>query len=560
MAQKVCENGDAGGEKMITGFDPNLFYLFLSDAIIVFQDLVAFFNALYETQKYRFYDAAKDNSLYHDPLLSNGTLEVEVVAKRTFGILICSHDDPKLKNLICKEFLKAIPQMEALSENYSFSTMIKVFQKYKSKNWGFEDKEQGSIFFLMAYVLMCKQGLDSKNPEVQELYNTVWEEIRNRCMYVPKSFSSAIDRLKVHDLVDVPRHVRKTKDAITSGNCLTAFNEWTNVAISGDPHQSKTAVAMNDMLKEYIQWEPLDFLHAQQYCNVLADIMTSEGYSFSMQFNGERISKEEQDRVFKIAAKGLSLGARRKQEIQVTHYVVALLFYMLVKQQKECREFYFKNNSETQFNELTRAEDTIASLEEQLKEKKKIVSQQESRIAALEEQVDRLTLELHAESKESEKAYIAEIRSLGAQVKELQRQLDEESEKNEELNRLREFVFALQREEEATPSEELSLKEEIGEKSIYVFGGHPNWQAKLRLSCPSISIMNGHNTSFDEQQLQKADIVLFNTSNMSHKLYYKVINALRKNKTKFDYLENFTNQKLLEQEIAEVLRKHFRSE
>jgi len=72
--------------------------------------------------------------------------------------------------------------------------------------------------------------------------------------------------------------------------------------------------------------------------------------------------------------------------------------------------------------------------------------------------------------------------------------------------------------------------------------------------------MNGHNTSFDEQQLQKADIVLFNTSNMSHKLYYKVINALRKNKTKFDYLENFTNQKLLEQEIAEVLRKHFRSE
>ena len=47
MAQKVCENGDAGGEKMITGFDPNLFYLFLSDAIIVFQDLVAFFNALY---------------------------------------------------------------------------------------------------------------------------------------------------------------------------------------------------------------------------------------------------------------------------------------------------------------------------------------------------------------------------------------------------------------------------------------------------------------------------------------------------------------------------------
>ena len=70
--------------------DVNLFYLFLSDAVTVFPNLVSFFNALYETQKHRFYERARKNSLYNDSLMSDGTLDVEVAMKRTFGILLCS--------------------------------------------------------------------------------------------------------------------------------------------------------------------------------------------------------------------------------------------------------------------------------------------------------------------------------------------------------------------------------------------------------------------------------------------------------------------------------------
>lgn len=537
-------------------FDVNLFYLFLSDAVTVFPNLVSFFNALYETQKHRFYERARNNPIYNDSLMSNGTLDVEVAMKRTFGILLCSNDDPKLKNAICNAFFKEIPLMEALSEKFSLADMAKSFQMYRCKNSQFEDKECGSLIYLMAYILICKQGLACENPETHKLYSFVQEEIQNRSMYAHRSFSSIIDSLKVHNIVDVPRYVRKTKEAITSGNNLTAFNEWTNVAITRDPSQSKIAASMQNMLKEYIQREPLDFLHAQQYCNILADIMTSEGYSFSMQFNGESISKEEQDRVFKIAAKGISFGTRGKQEIQVVNYVVALLFYMLIRQQKESREFYFKNNSETQFNELAKAENALSSLKEELEKEKRTISQQERRIGVLEEQIDRLTSELLAESKESAKVYIEEIRKLDTQIKELQRLLNEESEKEEELHLLREFVFALQQEEDI-PSKETSLKDVIEGKSIYIFGGHHNWQTKLKTNYPSLIIMDGHNTLFDEQQLLNADIVLLNTSNMSHNLYYKVINVLRKNKIPFDYLGKYANQRLLEQEIAECLKRHF---
>ena len=39
-----------------------------------------------------------------------------------------------------------------------------------------------------------------------------------------------------------------------------------------------------------------------------------------------------------------------------------------------------------------------------------------------------------------------------------------------------------------------------------------------------------------------------------YSLYYKVIDVLRRNKIKFDYLGKYINQNLLEQEIAEVLK------
>ena len=101
----------------------------------------------------------------------------------------------------------------------------------------------------------------------------------------------------------------------------------------------------------------------------------------------------------------------------------------------------------------------------------------------------------------------------------------------------------------------VDVAELIKGKNIYIFGGHINWRTRLKSNYPSLNIMDGHNPSFDEQQLLNADIVLLNTSNMSHALYYKVIEVLRKNKIRFDYLGKYINQNLLEQEIAEILKR-----
>ena len=44
-----------------------------------------------------------------------------------------------------------------------------------------------------------------------------------------------------------------------------------------------------------------------------------------------------------------------------------------------------------------------------------------------------------------------------------------------------------------------------------------------------------------------------NTSNMSHGLYYKIIDVLRKSNIPFNYLGKYNNPELLEKEIADIL-------
>ena len=136
----------------------------------------------------------------------------------------------------------------------------------------------------------------------------------------------------------------------------------------------------------------------------------------------------------------------------------------------------------------------------------------------------------------------------------MKKELEAEKEKTNELNRLREFVFSIQSSQDIAKAD-VSLKDLIAGKRIYIFGGHINWRNKMKTNYPSLNILDGHQESFDEQILLNADMVLLNTSNMSHSLYYKVIDVLRKNKIPFDYVGKYTNTELLENEIAEILQR-----
>jgi len=99
-----------------------------------------------------------------------------------------------------------------------------------------------------------------------------------------------------------------------------------------------------------------------------------------------------------------------------------------------------------------------------------------------------------------------------------------------------------------------SFTTQISDKRIYVFGGHINWRNKLKAAYPTLIIMDGHNQAISKTALLNADMVLLNTKNMSHNVYYKVVDVLRKNKVPFGYIGKYTNTRMLEHEISATLR------
>ena len=536
--------------------DTDLFYLYLSNSAVAFPALKDFIDKLYETQKYHFYETAKSNPYYNHTLMSDRTLEMEVSMKRAFGILLCSDDNEQLHKMMCDEFVKVFPRIKPLMDKFVWTSFQNVVQHYmqEAQKKNMTDDELAGVVFFVAYAIIHKYGLDCEDEDIKKLYDIVEQDVNTRAAFAQSPFVARIDALKVHDMVVVPRYVRKVKDYINCGDHLTSFTEWANSMATGQIPRTKIA---NDMLKTfapYITEDDEDFTNAMAFCGILADVMSAEGYSISMLLNGRTISKEEQDRIFKITSN--EMGARREEKsaLQLQDYIVALLFYMLIKNLKESRNFYFENNSETQFNELLRSQREIDALKEDVAEQVKAVGDKQQYIVSLQKQIEQLTTELAKDTKDAAKPLMGEISLLRSEVSKMQQRLDEEFEKTQELNRLREFVFAMQQGEDIT-QEEVSLGELIKDKAIYIFGGHINWRNKLKGKYPSLNILDGHNTSFDEQQLLNADIVLLNTSNMSHALYYKVIDVLRKNKIRFDYLGKYINQNLLEREIAEILKR-----
>lgn len=124
---------------------------------------------------------------------------------------------------------------------------------------------------------------------------------------------------------------------------------------------------------------------------------------------------------------------------------------------------------------------------------------------------------------------------------------------NTNIDHLREFASSIQSGADS-PDTKVSLNELIAEKKVYIFGGHINWRNKMKSVYPALNIRDGHQTCFNEKMLLDADMVLLNTRNISHKVYCKVVNVLRKNAIPFGYIGKYTNTGLLEQEIAEVLQ------
>lgn len=540
-------------------FETDMFYLMLANCLIAFPNARKHIDELYQSQRFRFYEKAKNNKYYDNMLMKDKPLELEVSMKRAYGILLCSQDDEQLQSDIIAEIYKVYPVIETICKHYDVDFAKKKQQDFwrscDTSNLG-PDAKNGFIYFV-AYVFSCKYGFDSEESGVSAFYKNIAADIETRQEYFTSNLIADIDNIRAKELISISRNQRKLIETIQRGQDFIELVDAYDI-LNGENVQtylSSTADYKLSLLKNIKQENEGDVSAIWFYLNLLGSEFDMYGLSVVEFFSILNISKTERDRALKYHA--YLFGARSGKEYQplnLSYYFLSLLFGQLAKLLKYSRDFYFENNSETQYNELQKMSAANAALKEQVAELTDIRKQQQNHIEVLKSQIKSLSAELSKDTKDAMRPLYDEISLLQSQIAALQNDLDAEREKTVELNRLREFVFSLESGQDI-PDAKTPLGDLVAGKKIFIFGGHVNWRNKMKAVYPALNILDGHNESFDERLLLSADMVLLNTSNMSHALYYKVIDVLRKNEIPFDYIGRYNNIELMEQEIAAILQK-----
>ena len=540
-------------ERVALPLGMDLFYMYVAGHINAIPTLRSFFDELYETNKIDFFEKANNSPFCDATYITDSPLDREVSMRRAFGILLHSEQDEQLQEKICKAIIKYNKGYAPFTKSYSLEQLVSFLtsSEKSAKGTNKTPDELNAPLYLLAYIVYCKHGLAKKDKKsVKFLHDFVAKDIAKRESYDQDSFLKFVDAFNVSKHYIENRQLKEYVSIAQNDNALCALLDCLSCLQDSKRESTITATKLTNIFSKCSDEEA----DSSIFSSLLASrIFSLYGKSITMSAKDTHFAKDELERIYRITAmSALTRKSETSGMVRVSDFTQALWLAMLVKTIKQERDFYFKNNSETQFFALRNFEREVAQLQAQLRDHEQLSQEARTHAAALNEQIALLNAELAKDAKDAAKPLLGEISHLNSHIAVLEKKLQEEAEKNAELARLREFVFNMQQGNDIQ-IEEVSLEKLIDGKRIYIFGGHINWRNKLKQKYPKLEVLDGHNTSFDEQKLLGADMVLMNTSNMSHALYYKIIEVLRKNNIPFDYLGKYHNPELLEKEISEAL-------
>lgn len=536
--------------------DRETLLVYLSNYIAAYDNLSKKFEEIYKTDIERFYLKALHSKQYTNPIINNCSILSNFRMKRIFGVLLAADED---------EALLAKVEDIIYSHDRSFKDFVKKptieYEEKKCREYlkAYTDREklQGAIYFPM-YLAINKYGTDTDNEEYQVMLEHLAEEIDKHEHYRDNPIKKGIqDMPNPFEFLHIDEKAWKVCKKLKNGGDIFRSTLVMENQITGDGESEVEGGEIFQEIKKYMKLGDEQSEEAYEMAHIMNSFVAIAHYfDFSpyMLLKDISLTKEEQLLILKCTAFVFYNLLRIEKmnvrfDISLSQYFSVATFYILIKSLSQTKQYFEENNNETMFSQIQYYREENERHDEELDKLRKEL--QEER-----EKNDLLRQQLQSQGTTTDtKPFMEEISSLNRKVKELQEELDTEREKTDELNTLREFVFSI-KSEYVPESDETDLKELIKDKKIIIVGGHIEWRNKLKRKYPSIITMDGHNATSDFTPLSSADLVLLNTSNMSHKVYYKVIETLRRGTTKFDYIGRSINQELYEKEIADIIKKY----
>lgn len=538
--------------------DRETFLAYLSAYIAAFDSLALKFEEIYQTDVERFYLIAIRSKGYSHCIMNDGSILRDYKTKRIFGVLLAADEDDILRNKVEKILYRFDEPFKDFVKKPTMKAMQILQSKYSS-SYSDNDKTQAGVY-IPVYLAINKHGTDADVGEFQSVLQWISENIKFHEKNGNDVIQQIIEEVPItYALSKVDEKAWKICKLLKDGHDLISAALPVETILTGRDNKWEGGEMFRELMKykESGGKENVDFYRMSIMLSAFSFIAQYFGFSPTSLLKDINLNKEEQ----RVIAKVLFFRAYRSRYIDNLHeiswyvalneYFTAATFYMLLKSIKQAKQYFEDNNNETIFSQIQYYREEKERQDEELERLRKELQEEREKNDLLRQQLQ----SQGAGATTDTKPFMEEISALNRQVKELREELETEREKTDELNRLREFVFSIQS-EYVPESDETDLKDLTKGKKIVVIGGHINWRNKLKKKYPAIVTMDGHNAASDFGPLSSADLVLLNTFNMSHKVYYKVIEMLRKGTAKFDYIGRSTNQELYEKEIADIIKKY----
>lgn len=459
--------------------------------------------SLYEADS-NFYDQyAISNGYYESILLTKAPLETELLAKKILGLMLVSESDLILRRKLIQIMSHLYPHLYKTVKKHNFKYLNHVYDKIETFTYSATAFYERAIFLYLT--LYCSPDWIDENI-LYAITQTMYEEIN----YHP-----------LHSDIEV--EIEGDKKA------LAKLKNELEISLDSDLTLEHMTQSDSPALKGMAQiFTNLFYLNKLDIHDFLTDI--------------------NEDSLNKILLSQIKQDSYTFSQVEKNYLTTASLFLQpLIEEYQKTKKFYYNNNQKM---------DKLL-LENALKEKQQLkvsLSQLQDTIIQYQEK-EKLQQEAYQSSLLSaKKSYDSEISSLNHKLKDLQRQLEQEKNYRQELNKLREYIFSLDIPVTIDTTDPLSLKEHLEGKKIIVVGGPRQWRRKLRESFPFLDTLSGTSTNFDLSIFVQIDCVLFYTNYMSHSIYNKAMNYIRTNNLKFGYIKS-TNVQLIEAEIIEILKQ-----
>ncbi|SNX54163.1 hypothetical protein [Thermoanaerobacterium sp. RBIITD] len=465
---------------------------FLTEALSTKRTIRKDIDMLYESDKYRFYKKAKESEWYNNFIVKEGDIYREVYAKKALGIILCAVNDIDL-----------------------FQKFLRIIKKGWPRAFSYVEKHDN--IDIEQYIFNLRSEIDNMHIDIfnSELTVLYFLTINFNKKFVINEGLSVLEK----NLLQREKHYLGLEPTSYSFDKLP--DEIKNHAVD---------------LRKQIYFKIGEISTYKQLFDSKADIVRREIDFVSFLFDSEKLSMDalffENDiskkDIIEIFTLYYAIFKDMNVESATKHFVSGTIIKCLLKAYKQVKTYFFEHNQETMFLEMERRDEEIEKLK--------------SENNMLKNKINELSQTLADHKKTLENKYMQEIKMLNKTVEDLKMQLDEEHQKDKELNALREFMFLLDTKEAYSNSAEDTDFSSI--KGLIV-GGYEMWQKELKKSLPNFTFINSEN--FDIKVLDNIDIVFFFPNFLSHALYYKVINEVRKRNIKVGYISKLNKELALEE-------------